>query len=151
LLEYKGDNQLWTTYWTAIAVCIAAPAQPCWQQRQEKLTRLCNVTDAKARNPPFCATCGIKACALRKGYEFCYQCNELQTCELMQKFVADTQYPYGQCVVKNMETLQVMDLPKWLEMQDERWRCKNCGAPHSCYHETCLQCGQAVASYKADL
>ena len=99
----------------------------------------------------YCATCGIKVCAQRKGYEFCNQCGELKTCELMQKFVSDKQYPYGQCVLKNMETIRVMGLPKWVEMQDGRWRCKNCGASYSWYEETCRQCGQAVASYKADL
>jgi hypothetical protein len=57
-------------------------AQQCYGCKSEKPTG-------------FCATCGIKACAQRKGYEFCDQCNELKTCELMQKFVSDQQYPYG--------------------------------------------------------
>jgi hypothetical protein len=99
----------------------------------------------------YCSTCGIKACAQRKGYEFCGQCDGLRTCELMLNFVSDTQYPYGQCVLKNMQTIQEEGLPTFLEMQDKRWRCKNCGALHSWYHETCPQCGQAVASYKEDL
>jgi rubrerythrin len=50
-----------------------------------------------------------------------------------------------------MERIREESLPKWLEMQDKRWRCQACGAPHSWYHETCPQCGQAVASYRADL
>jgi hypothetical protein len=99
----------------------------------------------------FCATCGIKACALCKGYEFCDQCDDLITCELMHKFVSDTQYPYGQCVLKNMQMIQKEGLEKWLDLQDKRWRCKNCGAAHSWYEETCRQCGQTIASYKADL
>ena len=99
----------------------------------------------------FCATCGIMACAQRKSNEFCDQCNELIRCELVRKFVSDTQFPYGQCVLKNMQIIQEEDLVKWLETQDKRWRCKNCGTSHSWYHETCPQCGQAVASYKADL
>lgn len=99
----------------------------------------------------YCDTCGIKACAKRKGYDFCNQCNELKTCELMQKFVSDTQYPYGQCVLKNMEAIKDTGISQWLEMQDQRWRCKNCGTAHSWYHETCPQCGQAVANYRADL
>lgn len=99
----------------------------------------------------FCTTCGIKACAIGKGFEFCDQCDELKSCELMQKFVSDTEYPYGQCVLKNMEMIRVIGLPKWLEMQEKRWCCNICGAAHSWYHETCPQCGQAVASYKLDL
>jgi hypothetical protein len=99
----------------------------------------------------FCTTCGIKTCAQHKGIEFCHQCNELITCGLMQKFVSDTQYPYGQCVLKNMQMIQEEGLAKWLERQDKRWRCKNCDAEHSWYHNACPQCGQGVASYQADL
>ena len=99
----------------------------------------------------FCATCGIQACAQGKGYEFCDQCSQLQTCELMLKFVADPQYPYGQCVLKNMEAVRLAGLPQWLQAQQERWRCTACGAAHSWYHQTCPACGQAVASYQADL
>lgn len=113
-------------------------AQQCYGCKSEKPTG-------------FCSTCGIKACAHHKGYEFCNQCSGLKTCELMLKFISDRQYPYGQCVLKNMETIGDISLPKWLEMQDERWRCKNCDASHSWYHEACPECGRAVASYKTDL
>lgn len=98
----------------------------------------------------YCDTCGIKACAQRRGYELCDRCDELTTCELVRKFISDTQHPYGQCVLKNLEVIRSRGLPKWLEMQDRRWRCQNCGAAHSWYHETCPQCGKAVASYKAE-
>jgi hypothetical protein len=104
-----------------------------------------------AKPTGFCATCGIKACAQRKGYQLCDQCSELVSCELMQRFVADTQYPYRQCVLKNMQRIQEQGLEKWREMQDKRWRCKDCGTAHSWYHQICPQCGQAVADYKADL
>jgi hypothetical protein len=99
----------------------------------------------------FCSTCGIKACAISRGFEFCDQCGELKSCELMQKFISDPEYPYGQCVLKNLETIRVIGCAKWLEIQEMRWCCNICGAAISWYHETCPQCGQAVASYKFDL
>ena len=104
-----------------------------------------------AKPAGYCATCGMKACAQRKGYEFCYQCDELNVCELMQKFASDKNFPYGQCALKNMEMIREEGLPKWLEKQGRRWRCENCGTLQSWYHETCPQCGHAVASYKVDL
>ena len=99
----------------------------------------------------YCAICGIKACAQSKGYEFCYQCAGSGTCEVLQKFIADAQWPYQQCVLKNMETFRNEGKAKWLAVQDKRWRCANCGRSHSWFAETCSQCGRAVASYKADL
>ena len=117
---------------------INTAAQECYGCKSEKPTE-------------YCSTCGIKACARRKGYEFCGQCDEWMACEFMQKFISNTQYPYGQCVLKNMQMIREDGLPQWLEIQDKRWRCKNCGTLHSWYHETCPQCGQAVANYKEDL
>ncbi|MFH2040683.1 MAG: DUF3795 domain-containing protein [Chloroflexota bacterium] len=99
----------------------------------------------------YCATCDIRACARRKGYAFCYECADLSTCEKMQKFMMDAQWPYHQGVLKNMEKIRCNGVAKWLEVQDERWRCANCGTPHSWWDETCPQCGQTVANYQADL
>jgi rubrerythrin len=57
--------------------------------------------------------------------------------------------PISNIIPKNFEKIRCEDLTQWLEAQEQRWRCKNCGAAHSWYHETCPQCDQAVASYKA--
>lgn len=99
----------------------------------------------------FCATCGIKACAQKMGFEFCYQCDELKSCDLMSRFVSDEQYPYGKCVFKNMERIRDEGLPKWLEDQEKRWTCPDCGTTRSWYHRTCPRCGHAVANYQSDL
>lgn len=99
----------------------------------------------------YCAMCMIKACARRKSYEFCYECTESSACELLLKFVNDAQWPYQKGVLKNMEMIQCNELAKWLEAQEQRWRCTNCGTSHSWWDETCPQCGQTVASYKADI
>ena len=98
-----------------------------------------------------CANCGIKACARSKGYEFCGECAELNNCEKMHQFMIDPQWPYHQGVLKNMETIEQEGVTKWLEAQDKRWRCTSCGASRSWWDETCPQCGQAVANYRADL
>ncbi|CAG0936394.1 hypothetical protein TFLX_05267 [Thermoflexales bacterium] len=98
-----------------------------------------------------CATCGIKACARRKGYAFCDECAELKTCEQLQQFLVDPQWPYHQGVLKNMEVIRREGVAQWLEAQQARWRCTHCGTPHSWWDEGCPRCGQAVASYKADL
>jgi hypothetical protein len=130
--------------------CGACPALLATKAGKIDAARQC--CGCKSDKPTgFCATCGIKACAQSKGYEFCGQCSQLVTCELMQKFVADTQYPYGQCVLKNMQVIQEEGLAKWLETQDTRWRCQNCGAAHSWYQQNCPQCSQAVANYQADI
>ena len=99
----------------------------------------------------FCKTCRIKACATSKGFEFCFECSKLTTCDLMQNFIADKQYPYGLCVSENLKVIQTKGLGNWQEMQVKRWRCEYCGEPYSWYQETCTKCGFAVKNYLADL
>ena len=99
----------------------------------------------------YCTASGIKTCALHKGFEFCIQCESITTCSLMEAFTSDVQYPYGQCVLKNMEMIQTTGLQNWLEDQEKRWRCEHCGEPHSWYDETCPKCGLAVINYLEDL
>ena len=121
-------------------------------------TRIVNIPEeqhcygCKSKNPGgYCTTCGIKACAIRKGFEFCIECAEIDTCNLIQALIADQQYPYGQCVLMNMENIQAMGLPQWMEEESKRWRCENCGEPHSWYQQTCSKCGMVVKNYMEDL
>lgn len=99
----------------------------------------------------FCASCGIKACARSRGVEFCFECAELQSCKRLSDFMQQTDYPYHQAILKNLDVIRQQGIGKWLEMQDNRWRCGSCNNSHSWWDETCPQCGQAVDSYKADL
>jgi hypothetical protein len=69
----------------------------------------------------------------------------------MIKFIEDQQYPYGQCVLKNMATIQDLDVVTWVEGQKKRWCCEQCGESHSWYLETCPKCGRAVKNYQTDL
>jgi hypothetical protein len=99
----------------------------------------------------YCAVCGIKSCAQRRGHEFCIECSEYGTCKLMQDFLHDAKWPYQQIVASNMDAIREHGLSAWLQAQEQRWRCANCGAPHSWWDETCLRCGHAVANYQADV
>jgi hypothetical protein len=98
-----------------------------------------------------CATCAIKSCARERGYEFCYECAELDGCEKMHAFMVDPQWPYHQAVLTNFDFIEAEGQPAWLDAQDKRWRCAACGESHSWWDEACKNCGQPVASYKADL
>ena len=98
-----------------------------------------------------CATCAIKACARGKGYEFCIECAQISTCELMINFINDPEYPNGLAVMNNMKRIQVVGVDNWLVEQDKRWRCTACDTSYFWYDQVCPQCRQAVSDYKADI
>jgi hypothetical protein len=99
----------------------------------------------------YCGVCGIKACAQSRGHAFCNDCPEYERCALMDKFLKDANWPYQQAAARNMESIRQLGISAWLEAQERRWRCVSCGVAHSWWDETCPECGQATASYKADL
>jgi hypothetical protein len=113
-------------------------AEPCHGCKSEQRTA-------------YCASCGIRACAQGRGDEFCNECLEYASCALMNTFLKDANWPYQQAAACNLESIRQIGLSEWLKAQERRWRCDSCGAAHSWWDETCLQCGQAIASYKADL
>lgn len=80
------------------------------------------------KNTGYCSTCRMRACAEGKGFSYCFQCNELKSCELMKKFISDPQWPHAKIVLKNLEMIRVKGLQKWLDTQEKRWRCDHCGA-----------------------
>lgn len=98
----------------------------------------------------YCATCSIKACARDRGLEICIECPDLENCDLLQKFIIDEKWPYHQGVMKNMELIQFEGLARWLEMQQQRWRCGKCDTVHSWWDETCPYCRATVSSFRTE-
>lgn len=99
----------------------------------------------------YCAVCGVRACAQSRGHSFCNECPGYDGCALMDDFLKDPNWPYQQTASSNMESIRQVGLSAWLEAQDQRWRCANCGASHSWWDDACPQCGHATASFAVDV
>ncbi len=92
----------------------------------------------------YCRTCGIKACAVERHVEFCFECTEYP-CERLIAF-RDDEWPHHSAVTRNLAELERLGLAQWLEVQTARWRCPACGRKTSWYDETCPGCGSEVVS-----
>lgn len=63
----------------------------------------------KSEHPTaYYATCGIKACATEKGFEFCNECSEIGICEKIRKFVEDRKWLYQ--LLKQGDQSQIVSL-----------------------------------------
>lgn len=98
----------------------------------------------------FCESCGIRQCASGKGFDFCFQCEELP-CEQFVAFRDSEKWPYHAAVPKNLERIQQVGVEAWLAEQGVRWCCPRCGARFAWQDETCKKCGETVPNYRADL
>jgi len=109
-----------------------------------------NVKD-KAIRMPYCIGCRPrhKKCAfLKKGcdlllngqLEYCYQCDDFPCKRLCH---LDTRYQtlFRMSMVENLEYIKDNGIEKFLEEEEERWKCPQCGATICCHNGICFNCG----------
>jgi hypothetical protein len=85
---------------------------------------------------PKCRDCRTEQCLIEKELEFCHECDDFwdYSCEYfngLEAFCARRGENIRQNLIKIMA-----DAQRWLEEQDNKWRCSSCGEPYSWYEET---------------
>ena len=88
--------------------------------------------------------CKTAICCDNHKVEFCFECKEFP-CEELHKMVKDP-YPHHHSAIKELLRMKEVGVDKWLEEQEKRWSCEECGEPFSWYWKNCLKCGNGVKS-----
>jgi len=113
--EYKGPMMDFILHGYCGLYCSACPIM--LNTKTGAGTEQC--CGCKSKQPTgYCAVCSIRACARGKRYEFCNEYSEYSTCQLMQKFLKDANWPYQQIVPNNMESIRQNGLVKWLDAEE---------------------------------
>lgn len=92
-----------------------------------------------------CKSCEIRSCLQRKKLAFCYECPEFErsSCsgyESLRKSCADR----GEDATGALMRIKAGDADRWLEEQDSKWRCVECGGSVYWTEKTCHHCGRPV-------
>lgn len=116
-----------------------------WDMKPEDL--MCHGCKS-GTNAVYCRTCDIKKCAESKEVEFCYQCEEYP-CTLLVEFRND-EHPHHSVVLKNQEIIKEKGVQKWLEEQEKRWTCPECGTQFAWYDTVCKKCQSALYDCRAE-
>jgi hypothetical protein len=98
---------------------------------------------ASAVVAPWCAECGIKACARKKGVRYCLLCDEYPCAKLMD-FTNDPRYPYHKEVHRDMARLKEIGQEAWMREQSARWICPKCGGTYHWFARKCPACDTRV-------
>jgi hypothetical protein len=98
------------------------------------------------RNPEWCAECGLKACARRKGVEYCSACAEFP-CADLEAFKTSAEYPYHSEVYDYLKVIAAEGKPAWLEKMKVRWSCPSCGREAGWWDLACGTCGAELNGY----
>ena len=89
-----------------------------------------------------CQGCSIRSCAQLKNIEFCNQCSEYP-CERFKRIEAFN-LAHHNIAAQSLKTIKEIGIKKWLQQQEERWLCSNCGSSFSWYEQKCVECGKKL-------
>jgi len=110
-----------------------------------------NEVKAKGVKMPYCIGCRSrkKNCAFLKKHcskllkeegTFCFECTSYPCDHLI---TLDSRYKarYRMSMIENLNFIKTEGMEKFLEKQDELWKCQDCGALICCHNGICFNCG----------
>ena len=108
--------------------------------REKKPCAGCN--ENRKNQVEYRSRCTIANCEKLAATEsgFCYDCPTYPCARLKQ---LDTRYRtnYGMSMLENLAFIRDEGVDAFLAREEERWKCKSCGAILSVHRKKCLECG----------
>lgn len=108
-------------------------------QREKKQCKGCNNDIASKSNS--CLNCIIKNCSVIQNNMsgFCYECEKFPCLRLKQ---LDKRYmtKYNMSMIENLEAIKIYGMEMFLQREEKRWTCSECGrilCVHRCVCPTC--------------
>jgi len=94
-----------------------------------------------SNKPPTRLNCVIKNCEVinknRSG--FCYECEDYP-CKRLQQLDKRYRTKYGMSMIENLDYIKNNGISAFVEKQEERWRCSECGGVICVHRGYCLNC-----------
>jgi hypothetical protein len=88
-----------------------------------------------------CRNCAIRQCAENKQKDArCSGCEALP-CNRIANLINMGCFLHRKEYLPNLEKIREMGVQKWVQYEEERWRCPRCGMPMSWYDAECEGCG----------
>ena len=108
-------------------------------QRDKNKCAGCNNTGNK---PYHCTICNIKLCVEKKGNEklLCIDCDKFP-CRRIKNLDKRYSVKYGESPVQNLFNIKETGIDTFIDIEMEKWKCKNCGQVLCVHREVCIRCG----------
>ena len=91
--------------------------------------------------PNVCRSCSVINCEYLAKTEsgFCYECPEYP-CKRLKDLDKRYRTKYGMSMFENLLFIKNNGLEKFLESEQKKWICENCGSGLSVHRDNCLNC-----------
>jgi hypothetical protein len=86
--------------------------------------------------------CRIKNCEkmLKGKFEYCFECDEFP-CPRLSHLDKRYRTNYGTSVLDNLASIKNIGILNFVETENSKWACPECGAMLCMHHPECLSCG----------
>jgi len=113
-------------------------------QRKNNTCVGCNNVGNK---PNYCMSCSIKMCPEKNNEkELCYKCGKYP-CKRIKDLQKRYTTKYGEDLFSNFEKIKEVGIRKFVQMQNEEWKCPKCGKLLCVHKNKCNYCGNANEKY----
>ena len=119
-------------------VCVSYLAMKYDIKKQGFRKKYCSGCLARGKNCTFMKNqCDL----LGKGLvRFCYECENFP-CSRLKALDKRYRTKYHMSMIENLEFIKEHGIEKFLEKEEEKWRCSECGEVICCHNGLCLNCG----------
>lgn len=117
-----------------------------FQRKKNKCVGCNNI----GNKPKHCTICSIKTCTEKKGNELllCSDCTKFP-CRRIKDLDKRYRLKYSESPIENLISAQTIGMPKFLEIQSEKWKCNNCGKLLCAHQDTCFYCTNKNQYFKS--
>lgn len=120
-----------------------------------------NDVKSKGIRMPYCLGCRPrdKKCAFLKKrcslllngkVQYCYECSDCP-CEKLKHIDKRYSSLYRMSMIENLEFIANNGITRFLEQEEQRWKCPDCGGVISCHNGICFNCGLETLKNKSNL
>ncbi|TXT67677.1 MAG: hypothetical protein BAJALOKI1v1_30040 [Promethearchaeota archaeon] len=106
----------------------------------------CRTTENKNPKKKKCGY-GIRKCCKDRGIEYCGQC-DAYPCSKINRLITSQkgrkEYDYRHNIPQNFQMIKKEGFEKWLQYQQEKWKCGQCGGHGVFYNLICWECKNPV-------
>ena len=95
--------------------------------------------------PMVCRSCKIVNCEFLSGTDsgFCYECKKYP-CTRLKNLDKRYRTKYGMSMIENLSYIKYHGLEKFLNNEEEKWKCTVCGLGLSVHRDFCIHCNTEI-------
>lgn len=92
--------------------------------------------------PETCRSCSVVNCEFLAETKsgFCFECSKYP-CQRIKNLDKRYRTKYGMSMIENLSFIKEKGLKRFIESEQEKWKCRNCGSGLSVHRDSCLNCG----------